>query len=287
MNRLARLPAKLAVLFFLLGPAFAASGAEDGTPALTSDQWLVAAVLDEDTRDEPKPAPTDGYHWKTPPPDTPDWKGLGRDAGYFLAYQFLIVGLLYVAPESVSGWTDEQKKKMNWSENVKNPHRDSDENYINYLLHPYWGATYYIRGRERGLDGTQSFLFSAAMSTMYEFGVEAIFEKPSYQDLWATPVLGSLLGEFVFSPIRDHIRAKESDLDWGDKTILFFTDPLGVINSQSDRVLGVETTFRLQAIQPVLSARSSQQPGSVSNLPAEAALRPSTVAWGMQLQVRW
>jgi hypothetical protein len=287
MNQFARRITASAMLVVLLSPAFTVLGAENGTAVPGSDPSPGAVILDEDTRDDSKPATTVGYDWKTPPPDTPDWKGLGRDTAYFLAYQFLIVGLLYVAPESVSGWTDEQKKKLNWSENVKNPHRDSDENYINYLLHPYWGATYYIRGRERGLDGTQSFLFSAAMSTMYEFGVEAIFEKPSYQDLWATPVLGSLLGEFVFSPIREHIRAKPGDLDWGDKTILFFTDPLGVINAQSDRVIGVETTFRLQAIQPVLSARSSQQPGSVSNLPAEAALRPSTVAWGMQLQVRW
>ena len=26
---------------------------------------------------------------------------------------------------------------------------DDDEFYLNYILHLYWGATYYMRGRER------------------------------------------------------------------------------------------------------------------------------------------
>lgn len=284
MTQLARLLTPVAVFSILLAPSFAVSAAEDGTPAAVLMRWSNAQSLDDGTRDESKPG---AYAWKTPPPDTPDWKGVGRDTAYFLAYQLVIVGLLYVAPESISGWTKEQKEDPDWKENVKNPHRDSDADYINYLLHPYWGATYYIRARERGLDGTQSFLFSAALSTMYEYGVEAIFEKPSYQDLWATPVLGSLLGEFVFSPIREYIRAKPGEPDWADKTILFFTDPLGVINSGPDRVLGVETTFRLQAFQPALNVRAAPQAGSAVNLPVDAALRPSAVAWGMQLQVRW
>ena len=231
--------------------------------------------------------PAGGYGWKIPPLDNPDWKGLGRDTAYFLTYQLLIVGALYVAPESVSGWSKEDKEDLKWGENARDPRRDEDDKYINYVLHPYWGASYYIRGRERGLDRTQSFLFSAGLSTLYEFGVEAFFEHPSYQDLWTTPVLGSLIGEFVFTPIRDRIRAKPGDPDWKDKTILFLTDPLGVIGAETDDLLGVQTTLRLQAFQPGLNARSSPRFGSTSYAPADDALRQEPPAWGVHLHVRW
>jgi hypothetical protein len=282
-----RLATHIATLFFLLGSSSAVSGAQIGTFAYADALWAEAESLKDDARDGTQEAPTGGYGWKILPPENPDWKGIGRDTAYFLTYQALIVGLLYVAPESVSGWSKEDKEDLKWGENVANPHRDGDENYINYLLHPYWGATYYIRGRERGLDRGQSFLFSTALSTLYEFGLEAFFEQPSYQDLWATPILGSLLGEFVFTPIREHIRAKPGQLDWTDKTILFLTDPLGVLGAESDRLLGVQTTLRLQAFQPGLSARSSAHFSSASYSPADGAFRQAAPAWGVQLQVRW
>ncbi len=229
----------IAILFFLLGSFSAASWAEDGAPAPPYARWTEAEPIEAGTPADPERAPTGGYGWKIPPPDSPDWKGVGRDTAYFLTYQLLIVGLLYVAPESVSGWSKEDKEELKWGENVSDPHRDEDDKYINYLLHPYWGASYYIRGRERGLDRAQSFLFSTALSTLYEFGIEAYFEKPSYQDLWTTPVLGSLLGEFVFAPIRERIRGKPGELDWKDKTLLFLTDPLGVVGAKTDDLLGV------------------------------------------------
>ena len=286
MSQLRPPAAHVAMLFFLLVLSSAVSGAETGT-FLYADALRIGAESQEgDARDGTQEKQTSAYGWKVPPPETPDWRGVGRDTAYFLAYQVVIVGLLYVSPESVSGWTKEDKEELKWAENVKNPHRDSDENYINYLLHPYWGATYYTRGRERGLDRAQSFLFSTALSTLYEFGVEAIFEKPSYQDLWATPVIGSLIGEFVFAPIREHVRAQPGDLDWADKTILFFTDPLGVIGAESDRLLGVQTTVRLQAFQPTQNARSTAL-STASYSPADGTFRQAAPAWGVQLQVRW
>ena len=74
----------------------------------------------------------------------------------------------------------------------------------NHVSHPYWGATYYIRARER--DSASSPLFAgiphcSRPSTQY--GPEAFFERPSAQDLMVTPILGSLVGAFVLEPIRD------------------------------------------------------------------------------------
>ena len=155
-----------------------------------------------------------------------DWSGIGRDTAYFVGYQFLAIGLLYVMPERVTNWTKEQKEEYNierWWKNVKHPAEDDDKWYVNYLLHPYWGATYYIRARERGFDKLESFVYSAFLSTMYEFGAEALFEQPSYQDLIITPAVGTLLGMYVFEPMRERIKAKGPEQKWYDKMALVLT----------------------------------------------------------------
>ena len=133
---------------------------------------------------------------------TADWNGVIRDVGMVLGTQVAAVGVTYTLPESFSNWTPEQKKNglKKYKRNFMNPVLDKDKFYVNYILHPYWGATYYIRGRERGLDQTSSLILSTVLSVMYEFGTECIAEKPSIQDLIITPGLGTLLGAYVFEP---------------------------------------------------------------------------------------
>jgi hypothetical protein len=116
----------------------------------------------------------------------PDSEGLWRDTRYFLGYQVAAIGILYAMPESVTGWTDEQKHNYSlsvWWDNVTSPSCDSDDFFINYVTHPYWGAAYYMRAHERGYDRKAAFWYSVLLSTTYEFGVEALFEEPSIQDL--------------------------------------------------------------------------------------------------------
>lgn len=124
-----------------------------------------------------------------------DWDGIWRDTAILAGAQVGAAAVLFALPESVSKWTSEDKKNTfsDYADNFAQPRFDNDEFYINYVLHPYWGATYYIRGRERGLDQASAFVFSALISGMYEFGIECFFEKPSLQDLVVTPVVGSLI----------------------------------------------------------------------------------------------
>ena len=98
----------------------------------------------------------------------PDREGLRRDTWYFLGYQWITIGILYIAPESVSGWTDEQKEEYSlsvWWDNVTSPQWDSDDFYLNYIMHPYWGAAYYVRARERGARAATA-QFPAGTSTI-------------------------------------------------------------------------------------------------------------------------
>jgi hypothetical protein len=195
---------------------------------------------------------SDSSH-KEPSKPQRDWKGLGLDTAFFLGYQVVFAGVLWFLPESVTAWTEDQKKATlaKWKENVQNPVWDKDKFWINYIAHPYFGATYYIRARERGFGEFGSFSYSFLLSACYEFGIEAFFEPPSYQDLIFTPAGGFLLGKFVFEPIRDVIKAKP-ELKWYDHAGLILTDPLGALNSVFYWLFGIQSDIRVQFHSPDL-----------------------------------
>ena len=270
--------------------------------ALALSTWLArpacGAVVEP--RNEIEAHQVDGAADETPeatseqPAITPDWKGLRRDTWYFLGYQVVVVGVLYALPEGVTHFDKSSAGLSKWWDNVSNPHRDTDDAYLNWITHPYWGAAYYIRGRERGLSRWQSFGYSALLSTLYEYGLEAFFEQPSYQDLWITPVIGSLLGEFVFSPLRESIKAKPGGPDGMDKFLLILTDPLGAANELTDRIFGVETQVSLVPMGATRLSRSLTRPLATTISPGSRVVWPhpdsgrlTGVTWGLQLEVRW
>jgi hypothetical protein len=176
-----------------------------------------------------------------------DWRGLGRDTAFFLGYEAVVAGVLYLLPESVTKWTADQRKTSmsQWWENVQHPQWDEDNWYVNYLGHPYFGAIAYVRARERRFGALGGFWYAALLSTLYEFGIEALFERPSYQDLIVTPAGGLLLGALLFEPIRKHIQGKPQR-QWYDHLALAVTDPLGTANNKLERSLGLEADIRVQ-----------------------------------------
>ncbi len=187
----------------------------------------------------------------------PDWKGIARDTGFFLLYQPVILGVFYLLPEDVIGYTRDQKKisAAKYWRNVTDPRFDRDSFWINFIAHPYWGSTFYVRGRERGLDRIGSFGYAVLLSTMFEFLSEAWYEHPSYNDLIVTPVLGSLIGAFISEPLRDYVKSKPR-LKWYDHAALVLTDPLGTANAFMERLLGLESTIRVY-YRPAPAARSA------------------------------
>ena len=265
-------------------------------PGLGSPAFAATDGVDPGTETQAPPDPTIENREAEPEPAqiAPDWKGVRRDTKYFLGYQFAVIGVLYVMPESVTNWDRSGDHLSKWWDNVTHPHFDHDKFYINYILHPYWGASYYTRGRERGLSGSQSLGFAATLSTLYEFGAEALFEQPSYQDLFVTPLIGSLVGEFVFAPIRSNIKSKAGPLDSWDKLALVLTDPLGAANDLTNRLFGVETQVALTPFRGAYASRPTSGPLAsalyAGDGPAGARsdrLRPRGPTWGLQLDVRW
>jgi hypothetical protein len=207
-----------------------------------------------------------------------DRAGLKRDTMFFLGYQFVAVGVMSLMPDEDTNYQDKLGFQA-WKYNVTHPQWDSDDAYLNYVLHPYWGAAYYIRARERGLGPTQSFWYSALLSTIFEFGAEAMVERVSYQDLVVTPVLGSLLGEYVFVPVRRNILALPGQLSFSDRVVLVLTDPLDAINSLVERMFGLETQLSLGL------ARSG--PARHANTMWATGPAATRSRWVLQLQVTW
>ena len=263
----------------VLSPCFASEATADH-----SNRFEVRPVADAPTETVPAAAAQ----------PIADWSGVKRDTLYFLGYQAVVVAVLYALPDEQTRFDKENAGFNKWRENVTNPVWDEDEAYLNYVLHPYWGATYYIRGRERGLTRWQSFGYSALLSSLYEFGAEAFFEPVSYQDLIVTPVIGSLLGEFVFSPLRDHIRAKPGGPDRLDQVLLVLTDPMGAVNEVFDRLFGVQTVVSFAPMRvargagPTAAHRargSSTTSGGEWTRPDRAQRRG--VTRGLQIEARW
>jgi len=174
-----------------------------------------------------------------------DWVGLARDTAFLLGYQMVGAGVIYAIPQSVSNWSEADKDISvdKWWDHVQNPQWDLDNWVLNYVGHTYFGATYYTRARERGFGRIDSFFYSAFASALYEFGIEAVAEQPSYQDLIITPVGGALLG-FVFEPIRSWVKSKPT-LRWYDHVILIATDPIGALNYVGESLLGIKSTIRV------------------------------------------
>lgn len=255
-------------------------------PFLDHPGTIAAAVADAERKES-----GGGYRWDGPPRAEPDWAGVGRDTLYFIGYQFAAIGVLYVLPSEVSGWSEEQKDDYSfesWKEHAGDPVWDKDLWWLNYILHPYWGAAYYTNGQERGLNQGQAFVYSALLSTLYEFGVEAMFEEPSFQDLIVTPVGGYLVGQILFAPIRERIRARPGEPGWAGRTLLLLTDPLGVLNASMDRLFGVKSGLTLQwTALPVSDRLPGERWNEVDAVGGYAPGPATHGGWGLQLRATW
>ena len=232
-----------AVVALLVGlavvPAFAE---EEQAFVLLPDKSLgpLASLDSLDSLDgKPPLAATDSVKWGR------DWIGLGRDTAFIFGYQVVTITMFYFLPESVSKWTDQAKQDIfkRWWQNVQTPHWDKDSAAVNFIGHPYFGSAYYVRARERGFGEFDSFVYSALASAMYEFGTEALFEQPSYQDLIVTPVGGALIG-LALEPLRSWIKGKPEP-KWYDHVVLYATDPIGMLNGIFEKALGIKSDLRV------------------------------------------
>lgn len=139
-----------------------------------------------------------------------DWKRLWINTAVLTGAFVGSLVVLECLPEDATNWNRAEIQSVplfqRWKDHVikEGPEWDGDKWYFNYLLHPYAGAAYFMGARSCGFNFWQSFLYSAFVSTVeWEYGIEAFMERPSIQDLFITPIVGSLIGECFYKLKRN------------------------------------------------------------------------------------
>lgn len=140
----------------------------------------------------------------------PDWKRLWINTSVLGGAFVGTLLVLECLPEDATTWNRAELQKVplfkRWYEHVikDGPEWDHDNPLFNYVLHPYAGAAYFMAARSCGFNFYQSLLYSSLVSTVgWEFGIEAFMERPSIQDLFITPLAGSIIGEGFYRLKRD------------------------------------------------------------------------------------
>ncbi|HJE39270.1 MAG: hypothetical protein C7K11_05700 [Candidatus Amulumruptor caecigallinarius] len=165
----------------------------------------------------------------------PDWGRYWANMGLIAGAMCGTLAVLECLPEDATTWNRKELQEIppftRWYRNifVRNPELDHDNWIFNYLLHPYAGAAYFMAARSCGFNFWRSMLSSAFVSTvLWEFGIEAFMERPSYQDIVITPIIGSVIGE-LFYKLKREIVANDYQL-WGSSAIggivAFLIDPV-------------------------------------------------------------
>lgn len=180
----------------------------------------------------------------------PDWHRLWINTA---VYAGAFVGTLFVLemlPEDATTWNRAELRKdpfyKRWFQNIfkRGPEWDHDKFIFNYVLHPYAGAVYFMAARSVGFNFWQSLLYCSAISTVgWEFGIEACMERPSIQDIFVTPIIGSVFGE-LFYKLKRHIVSHDYrlfDSPVLGNIVVFLIDPvnevLGLFRGNPERMM--------------------------------------------------
>lgn len=184
-------------------------------------------------------------------------KKILEDTLYLQGFMISTIGILYLLPESITKWDPEEANNDNlsqkWRDNISDgPVIDEDEFAINYIGHPVSGAIYYSMARNDGFDPFESFMFSFIMSSfVWESGYEAFAEIPSIQDLISTPIVGALMGEYMF--YLEKKLDKNSGIIWGSKYLgnvsYFLLNPMGRAAEGLSEWLDISVTMKFETYQ--------------------------------------
>lgn len=135
----------------------------------------------------------------------PDWHRMWINTGVLTGAYVAALFTLELLPEDATNWNRAEFHDVplwvRWRKHVlkEGPEWDHDNTMFNFLLHPYAGAAYFMAARSCGFSFWGSLLYCTCISTIaWEFGIEAFMERPSYQDIFITPLVGSVMGEGFF-----------------------------------------------------------------------------------------
>jgi hypothetical protein len=108
-------------------------------------------------------------------------------------------GMVYAAQWTVYLITQHEtiQEHGSWENFISYPLRpdfDKDSFDYNIVKHALSGNYYYLFYRSCGYSEVEAFEWTILSSLAFEFTVETFTERPSFQDMYQTPVYGTLLG---------------------------------------------------------------------------------------------
>jgi hypothetical protein len=122
----------------------------------------------------------------------------------------------------------------NWLHNPTRPHPDKDSFDYNLVKHSLVGNYYYLFYRSRGYSERSSFLWSMLSSLAFEFTIETVTEPPSFQDIYQTPVFGTVLG---VGSEKLSLYLHSLDTRWGH-VLGYIFNPFSLLPSTSNFIAG-------------------------------------------------
>lgn len=145
------------------------------------------------------------------------------------ATELALLAVMVALPREITKWEDDfvGDAAANLGTHLRSmPVWDQDDWALNYVGHPYAGSIYYNAIRSQGGTPFQGFLFSLFASTMWEYFIEGVAERPSTQDMLVTPIGGAILGEGI------HLLTKkmmEGGTSFPEKVIITVLNPMSVV----------------------------------------------------------
>lgn len=131
----------------------------------------------------------------------------------------------------------------NWYTHPWHPEFDKDTFDYNLVKHAISGQLYYQWYRSRGYTEQRAFLWSFISSMAFETTIETITEKPSFQDMYQTPVFGSLLG-MGMERVSLYFHSKNT---WFGHTLGYLFNPFSLLPDSQYQFVAV----------PVVSSQSA------------------------------
>lgn len=119
----------------------------------------------------------------------------------------------------------------NWTHNPFSPHFDKDSFDYNIFKHTLTGNYYYLWFRSRGYTETSAFTWTFLSSLAFEFTVETATERPSYQDIYQTPVFGTVVGIGV-EKLSRYFHGRDS---WWGHTLGYLLNPFTLIPTTEEK----------------------------------------------------
>lgn len=168
----------------------------------------------------------------------PWWHGMWINTAVLTGAYISTLFVLECLPEDATAWNRADIRNVpfykRWFRNIfkRGPEWDHDLFVFNWVLHPYAGAAYFMGARTCGFNFWKSMLYSAMISTFgWEFGIEACMERPSYQDIFVTPLIGSIIGEGFYRLKRMIVERDYEILGsvYLGHILAFFLDPVNEV----------------------------------------------------------